>query len=707
MTSLLFFFPALLALTTYANPSMPGLSRSMMNQMMTGTLQVLSGQSVEQSALTPDKAVNTASVVEHLYLKEQEGRKTWSLKLPAPMAAMADYYGPASYSNLSGKTVSVHYTHQEGHILHLSRGPEEMADTKRTPAAISRRLLSRSSHRSLSQSSTWLSTFGAPTGSVSMIIFIMDLSTCNAGMPPATTPQAVMSFLSGDPHVPDGISLSGMYDACTMGQLSLNATSSIALNIPFPCNGTQLDDGTVFTMSTCNNNVLPWQEYAAQQAAILMPGIDMNQFQHRVLILPVIMTSVVEGCNFGALGSQGRWGYDTAPQLGNAWGYGLVWLCGDCWNWTAVYFHELGHNYGMQHARSQVAPFVGDTLDSACSMTSWAGEDARCYNAPHMWLAGWSQPSIQLDMSTQLPLGAPAQLITVAMQPADGARGSTGLYIAVNSSTAYSVSYRGTLPPYERPFMFLQAGLLNGVFIHRLPSGVVTTDTAMVAMLTFLGDSWTDPDTLLSASLVSSDSASAVVAVCTRMTASESCFVANGAQLISLPASPPQAPPPAEPPIVPSIIDTAKPTQQAAPTSPHASSPYVPPSQMFPPVTLSAQQPLPGSTVYQPPYQLYHTTVTTPSYPPPPSYQLYHTTVTTPSYPPPPAYQLYHTTVTTPSYPPPPAYQLYHTTATTPSYPPAPAYQLYHMTVNTPSSYPPAYHPQSPPYAPLVPAPPT
>jgi hypothetical protein len=107
--------------------------------------------------------------------------------------------------------------------------------------------------------------------------------------------QDVMAFLSANPQELDDISLSGMYDACTMGQLRLNATGSIVLNIPFPCNGTQLADGTVFTMSTCNNNVLPWQEYAVQQAATLMPELDMHKFQHRVLILPVIMTSVVEG----------------------------------------------------------------------------------------------------------------------------------------------------------------------------------------------------------------------------------------------------------------------------------------------------------------------------------------------------------------------------------------------------------------------------
>jgi hypothetical protein len=131
--------------------------------------------------------------VDHMYLQEHQSNRAWSLQLPPPMTSAS---GPASFSNLSGKSVRVHFTHREGHILYLSEGPEsitvasaseEVADSS---TSADEGLLDRRSHqRSLSQSSTWLSTFGAPTGSVSMIVFIMDLSSCGTGMPPATTPQ--------------------------------------------------------------------------------------------------------------------------------------------------------------------------------------------------------------------------------------------------------------------------------------------------------------------------------------------------------------------------------------------------------------------------------------------------------------------------------------------------------------------------------------
>lgn len=59
-------------------------------------------------------------------------------------------------------------------------------------------------------------------------------------------------------------------------------------------------------------------------------------------------------CNFDALSSQGRWGFDNDPAHGNSWGYGLVWICGDCWNSPPTFFHELGHNVSRFSRRAEV-----------------------------------------------------------------------------------------------------------------------------------------------------------------------------------------------------------------------------------------------------------------------------------------------------------------------------------------------------------------
>ena len=166
--------------------------------------------------------------------------------------------------------------------------------------------------------------------------------------------------------------LAGFLGTCTMGNVQLDLSNSAAFKIPFPCSGGNASNGTAFTTNTCLNNVVPWQQYA-EQYAVNNLGVHMEQYSHRVIIMPPNYLSIMTGrimksrqrgkeglqpstmlihpfcppsaCAFSALASQGRWGYPTTASIaaGNSWGYGYVWIGGTVWNQLPVWAHEFGH----------------------------------------------------------------------------------------------------------------------------------------------------------------------------------------------------------------------------------------------------------------------------------------------------------------------------------------------------------------------------
>ncbi|KAG1677631.1 hypothetical protein FOA52_010412 [Chlamydomonas sp. UWO 241] len=380
-----------------------------------------------------------------------------------------------------------------------------------------------------------------PTGAVSIIVFIMDLSEC--GIPPATTPQAVTAFLSSTQPQ----NLAGMYDACTAGAARLDAAASVVMTVSFPCGAANgaTSAGVQFDTRTCSNNVVAWQDYAADAAG--RAGYSLTRFHHRALILPKDHSNVITACNFAALGSQGRWGYNTdAP--GNGWGYGAVWIGGSLWNSAPIYWHELGHNYGLLHARNEVpsAGTVGNTNDPTCAMGSYGGTDARCHNAPHLWAMAWASPAVTLSV-TDVRSGLLPRLLTIAAQ-STSSPGPIGAQVQVSSSLTFAISFRRDAPTYDAPFSDLP-GVQQGVAVHRVPSGQTTTDTALVALLVQTGDAWVDSSSLLSVTLVGiALSVDATIALCTRASLNTPCYTGGvGSLPDTLGGSPPPSPHPPSP----------------------------------------------------------------------------------------------------------------------------------------------------------------
>lgn len=131
----------------------------------------------------------------------------------------------------------------------------------------------------------------------------------------------------------------------------------------------------------------------------------------------------------------------------------------------------LWAQYGVQHGRSEVYN-IGLANDIVDAMGSWAYDDARCHNAPHLWALGWAQPAGQLSVPDlgysvqvcvsvgrvplccwrgfvpQAPTHKPdnTQVLNVPMQT----RGPTGVQLQLTESNSFVVSYRGQFFPYDR-----------------------------------------------------------------------------------------------------------------------------------------------------------------------------------------------------------------------------------------------------------------
>ena len=341
----------------------------------------------------------------------------------------------------------------------------------------------------------------APKGLAVKILFcIMDLSVIGKAQPSTTTDKIIAFLNTTQPN------LAGFLSTCTMGNLTLDYANCAAINVQYPSNPT-LNDGTPVSLTTCTNNMENLLYFAGEYAQ--KHGVNVDAFHCRVLVLPVNYTTIFTGCNFSGLGTQGRWSPPNQASIaaGNSWGYSMLWMGGVSWNDVSTYAHELGHAFGgFHHARSIAPPMIGERNDLTDSMSSWGANDLRCYDAPHMWFAGWSTPYATLSFA-DLPR-------TIEIPVQQHTSGPTGVYVGVGDTmgTYYAVSYRINFPNslYDKPF-WSQYNISQALTVHRMPVSAPANDadTQLVALVSTPGTTWIDTVTPFSVTLVSMDSSTA------------------------------------------------------------------------------------------------------------------------------------------------------------------------------------------------------
>ncbi|GLI66238.1 hypothetical protein VaNZ11_009980, partial [Volvox africanus] len=305
-------------------------------------------------------------------------------------------------SILLGILVNVPYDNIENGVVHSCSVPTE-PDQESQPSRPQRLLLGE-----------------AITSPLEPRILVYIASICGYNKPPAASKEEVMKLLvSGDST---NRSLVEYFRTCSYGQVSLLESNIKILTPPaeIPCTGTlppgqPFATGPDFTTRSCNelDNLPKWHYWLDAWAATI--GVDAAEYHQRILILPREFTTRIPGCNgFSGLATSGRWQYWSRTGA-NSWGTSLIWLTGENLGWLEVWFHEIGHTYGMAHASIPGGCGIGDQCDHTCPMGATGGQGIRCLNAPHNWQVGWGGPILQLS-DANLPYGKPSAPIRIPLQ---------------------------------------------------------------------------------------------------------------------------------------------------------------------------------------------------------------------------------------------------------------------------------------------------
>ncbi len=160
---------------------------------------------------------------------------------------------------------------------------------------------------------------------------------------------------------------------CSLGNVRFNKTKNIVVSAYIPCkfksavNG-KIVDNTVFEAFNETIYNYEWGYYVAKNA-----GFDISAYKYRLLVYP----------------------RDTPATF-----YGLASVgcyADGCYSWyntdtytPSLFLHELGHNFGLDHARTPTDEY-GD--DSIMGYTS-----NQCYNAGHRYALGWSEPKSSIKL---------------------------------------------------------------------------------------------------------------------------------------------------------------------------------------------------------------------------------------------------------------------------------------------------------------------
>jgi hypothetical protein len=199
---------------------------------------------------------------------------------------------------------------------------------------------------------------------------VIPLSMCT--MPPSITSTALDSVLFGK----SGYSVESMFEGCSYGNAIFDRQHVTVLPepVPLPCTG--LTDPSI----ACDYE--QWAQAADQWLATNRGG-GASDYVHRIYVLP----NNIPSCTWGGLGWVG------CAKLGTC----KLWIKGEMADKAMTYFHELGHNIGLNHANTPSVEY-GDSSDAMglCCMV-------RCFSAAQVDQLGWAQPSIEIDAASLAP----------------------------------------------------------------------------------------------------------------------------------------------------------------------------------------------------------------------------------------------------------------------------------------------------------------
>lgn len=294
------------------------------------------------------------------------------------------------------------------------------------------------------------------------------LSVCN--YPATTTKQQLSNVMSSSKHSTVSFgqkeNLPDMFSHCSNGKASFQ-TDIYETVVNIPCSANLHND--------CS--YMEWSEYADSYIS-QKSNVSLMHYPYHIYILPRDI------CNFG--------GKAAVPPC---YPYCRTWIEGSLVYDVAVYFHELGHNLGLQHSRYQNSEYgdLSDTMGYCCNV--------RCFNAPHSFQLNWSKPRKTLILKNNIPFSENVEL-------------KANEYVLVNTvsniqSNTFFIQYRKRDSKYnqEIPSPFSNCVSLYQTYPHRVGY------THLKATLCSSSQKWQDNYYGLNLVLISLTKKSAVIKI--------------------------------------------------------------------------------------------------------------------------------------------------------------------------------------------------
>jgi hypothetical protein len=259
------------------------------------------------------------------------------------------------------------------------------------------------------------------------------LSLCDS--PPSITPEKANEVL-----ISSNNSVQKMLKYCSKDNVDFQ-TTVFPSYVQIPC-----PDSIQFCSTTA---------WADQADNAIKKYIPIDNFIHRIYILPK------GGCTFAGLGVIGPCSQQKICR---------VWISGHYADYPIAYFHELGHNLGLQHANYNGNEYgdLSDVMGYCCT--------SRCFNAAHSDILKYTQANqvlnIPLQESYNLSLGLneyisiydPSQFTKWFVQN----RQSEGLDIVPKG-------FGNTVNVYSTIFTFASDSMSHLRFIMKSPGEVFRT----------------------------------------------------------------------------------------------------------------------------------------------------------------------------------------------------------------------------------------
>lgn len=346
----------------------------------------------------------------------------------------------------------------------------------------------------MSSEATWPPASGS-VWNVTSVTYILNLCGSSLTISQSMVTATWFSF-NASSSTP---SLQQNWAQCSYNQYSFTPSNNIVVGpINVPCTGVRADGVTPFRTATCGgDDRYGWAEYAENYAQTVL-GIDITPYRHGIFIVNN------PACSFTGMANAGCGDYCR------------VWLTsGGASSVPTVnsVFHELGHNFFLNHAVGIDGSEYGDLTSGmgGCCAT-------RCYNTPQHMQIGWSSPipngiisNSVLPEATWRSFTVPSQSMTNQSSNYMQILTQSWLSNPLSTGTTYYIGYKSAYG-YDR---FLSSTLLRKVNVYTW-DGVSQTSfvkTQIRAQLAARG-TFTDTITRLRVRAVSTALARSTVSIC-------------------------------------------------------------------------------------------------------------------------------------------------------------------------------------------------